>query len=94
MAQVCLELGLRGLFGFDRLVGVGDGRADSLSNDFAKEFFFAREIQIDRSLGNSGACGDLLEFRRVDAVLREDAERGVENLLRTLFGKPAPARVV
>ena len=75
------------------LLALLDLRHDGVPHHLAKELFLVREVEIDGALGEAGALGDVLEPGGGEAALAEHRERGVEDLLRPLLGKAAPARL-
>jgi hypothetical protein len=61
--------------------GLDRGR-QVLADHRLEQVFLAREVQVQRSLRDSGARGDLVRSRRREALLGEQFERRVDELLR------------
>ena len=72
------------------LLALGNHRDDSLPNQRLEERLFVFEVEIDRAFGDAGATRDVFELRRGKAPIREDLQRGADDLLRTGIFPSAP----
>src|SRR5207248_4155324 len=66
-------------------LGALDLGDDGVANDFAKQLFLVREVEIDGALREAGALGDVLETGGSETALAEDGERRIDDLLRSLL---------
>jgi len=78
----CCSRGPGGVLGLSRRQRVPDGLPEQL--------LLAREVQVDRALGDPGPGGDLIEGRAGNAGFAEDSERCFEDLAGPIGGLAAP----
>ena len=54
-------------------------------DDGVEEVVFAVEVVIDQPLGDAGALGDVFDGGALDALLGEERQRGVDQLVAPLL---------
>src|SRR6266550_121403 len=72
------------------LLGALDRGDGGLADHLTEEFFLVGEVEIDRAFGYACSFGDVLEAGVGEAAFTENLERGLDDLLRPVFGAPAP----
>jgi len=63
-----------------------------MPDSLPEQHFLAREVKVDRSLGDPGPAGDLIEGRVCDSGFAEDSKRCFEDLAGPVGGLSAPFR--
>ena len=76
----------------DQVDALDDLVDDVLAHDLLQQVFLARVVQVERALRDAGPGRDLFGSRRREALLDEQVERGIEQLLRTRFLAALAAR--
>src|SRR5262249_37819083 len=82
-------LRVRGLFGAG-----GDLVGEEVLDHGLEQFFLAREVEVQRALGDAGGARHLLAARRGEALLDEQREGGLEKLGGAGFLAAAPERTM
>jgi hypothetical protein len=59
-----------------------------------KDFFFAFEVEIDGTVGDSGFAGDVGDFRVEVTVVREDTSGGAQEGFAFIAAGDADAAVI
>ena len=86
------QLGGAALEGADDLHALGDLVHHVVADHFLEQLFLARVVEVERALGHAGARGDLLGAGGGEALLDEQVEGGVEQLLGPRFLAPLAER--
>ena len=74
------------------LAQVGDRGADLVPDHGAKERLLRLEVEVERSLADTGLPGDVFQPRSGIAPFTKEQESGRENFGGSLFGPALPAR--
>ncbi|EWS54316.1 hypothetical protein X551_02895 [Methylibium sp. T29] len=86
--QVGQQLGRRPVEAAHDVLALGDLLRDVLADHRLQQFFLAGVVEVEGALGDAGARRHLLRARRREALLDEQIEGGVEQLLRARFLAP------
>ena len=86
------QLGGAALEGADDLHALDDLVHHVVADHFLEQLFLARVVEVERALGDAGARGDFLGARGGEALLDEQVEGGVEQLLGPGFLAPLAGR--